>query len=136
MLTWKTFCIAKGAEIIHMTVRSILLKTDYIKVWAQPTNLDTFVISQTWQTCQTKLIIQTFVSRTKIFFIVITVLTDLNIINHIFPLDFIDNCPIACICEKKCKNKNHVLLLKGSSRMSLNKHSYLTYSTVILSSPG
>ena len=40
----------KGLGVIHMNVRSLVSKLDYIKVWAQQTNADIFVFTETWLT--------------------------------------------------------------------------------------
>lgn len=42
------FVKQKGLGFIHMNVRSLTAKIDYINVWALQTNADIFVFSETW----------------------------------------------------------------------------------------
>ncbi len=44
----KSFLHRKGLGTVHMNMRSIISKITYIKVWAQQTNPDIFVFSETW----------------------------------------------------------------------------------------
>ena len=42
------FVKQKGLGVIHMDVRSLVSKWDYVKVWAQQTNADIFFFTETW----------------------------------------------------------------------------------------
>ena len=50
--TQADFVSQKGLGLIHINVRSLISKMDYISIWALQTKADIFVFSETWLTDQ------------------------------------------------------------------------------------
>lgn len=47
-LTPNYFKTRSGLELMHINVRSLMLKIDMIKAWVHTTDLDVLVLSETW----------------------------------------------------------------------------------------